>query len=373
MQLPLQNFTTLVQNMAASVQSGAQALLDLTVGSVLRAILEANASAALWLQWIAVQVLSATRAATSTGPDLDTWVADFGVTRLPGQCSTGTVTFARITPGFAAVIPVGAQVKTGDATITFAVTADPTNPAFDPVNTCYNVPAPSSSVSVPVQAIVAGPSANVSAGAISLLASAMPGIDTVTNTIATAGGINAESDDALRARFANFIDSRSRATPAAIAFTIQSLQQGLTYILSENLDPAGASRPGFFTVTVDDGSGSPPATTLSAVSAALENIRPVGTQFAVQPPALQIANVALTIMAPQTSLATAQAAVVAAVTSYVASLPIGGTLPLSRLAAIAYGASSQITNVSAVTINGAASDLVPPASGIIKPGTVTVS
>ena len=66
MQLSLQNFSTLVEGMAASVQ-GAASLLDLTVGSVLRAILEANAAVALWLQWLIVQVLATTRLATSTG------------------------------------------------------------------------------------------------------------------------------------------------------------------------------------------------------------------------------------------------------------------------------------------------------------------
>ena len=44
MQLSLQTFTALVQNMAAAVQSAATQLLDLTVGSTLRAVLEANAS-----------------------------------------------------------------------------------------------------------------------------------------------------------------------------------------------------------------------------------------------------------------------------------------------------------------------------------------
>jgi hypothetical protein len=39
MLLPLQNFTTLVQTMAASVQGGAAQLIDLSVGSVLRALL----------------------------------------------------------------------------------------------------------------------------------------------------------------------------------------------------------------------------------------------------------------------------------------------------------------------------------------------
>jgi hypothetical protein len=46
MQLALQNFSTLVQNMAAAVQSSAAQLIDLTIGSTLRAVLEANASLA---------------------------------------------------------------------------------------------------------------------------------------------------------------------------------------------------------------------------------------------------------------------------------------------------------------------------------------
>ena len=59
--LSLQNFTSLVQNMAAAVQASAASLLNLTVGSTLRAILEANASVVLWLQWLILQVLSLTR------------------------------------------------------------------------------------------------------------------------------------------------------------------------------------------------------------------------------------------------------------------------------------------------------------------------
>jgi hypothetical protein len=40
MQLPLQSFVALVQQMAASVQGAAAQLIDLSVGSVLRALLE---------------------------------------------------------------------------------------------------------------------------------------------------------------------------------------------------------------------------------------------------------------------------------------------------------------------------------------------
>ena len=372
MQLQLQDFTTLVRNMAASVQGSARVLLDLTTGSVLRAILEANASVALWLQWLAVQILATTRAATSSGPDLDSWVADFGLVRLPGQQASATVTFSRITPGIAATIPVGAQVKTGDTTVTFTVLPDPTNALFSTTSAAYTVPALSSSLAVPVQATVAGVLGNVGPGAISLLATAMPGVDAATNLAAAAGGMDAEPDGALRARFANFIDSRSRATPAAIAFAIQSLQQGLTHVLAENTDPSGSTRIGFFTVTVDDGSGSPPATTLTAVTNAIEAVRPVGTQFAVQPPSIVTADIVLTITTPKPAHAAAQANVAAAIQAYASMLSIGSPLPLSRVAVIAYAADPAVTNVAAISINGAG-DLQPSASGIIKPGTVTVN
>ncbi len=372
MQLSLQNFTTLVQNMAASVQSSATALIDLTTGSVLRAILEANASIALWLQWLIVQVLAQTRAATSTGTDLDSWVADFSMTRLPGQAATTSLTFSRSTLGMAASIPAGTQVKTADTTQSFTVLADPSNPAFSTVTNSYMVAASVAAITVPAQATATGTAGNVQAGAIALLASAIPGIDAVTNPYAAADGMNAEADTALRARFANFIDSRSRATPAAIAFAVASLQQGLTYVLAENTDPSGTPRQGFFTVTVNDGSGAPPATLLSAVSGALEAVRPVGTQFAVVPPVMVTANISLSLTVSVASSSAAQSAVTAALTSYIATLAIGAPLPVSRVAAIAYAADPTVTNVSAVAINGGG-DLIPPPNGIVMPGTIAVN
>ena len=99
MQLPLKNFATLVADMSATVQGVGSQLVDVSVGSVLRAVIEANASLALWMQWLIMLVLSLTRASTSSGSDLDSWMADYGLTRLPGVAATGSVTFARITAG----------------------------------------------------------------------------------------------------------------------------------------------------------------------------------------------------------------------------------------------------------------------------------
>ena len=139
MQLSLRSFNALVQSMAAAVEASATQLLDLTVGSTLRAVLEANASIGLWMQWLILQVLRTTRAATSNGADLDSWMADLTLTRLPAVAATGTVTFSRFTPGMSALIPAGALVRTADGTQTFAVSADTAQSSWSATSNGYVV------------------------------------------------------------------------------------------------------------------------------------------------------------------------------------------------------------------------------------------
>lgn len=374
MRLALQTFSSLVQNMAASVQASGKHLLDLSAGSALRAILEANASAGLWMQWLIVQVLQTTRAATSTGADLDTWMADFSFARLPAARASGTVTFSRYSALATAFIPAGALVNTSDGTQTLTVVADPTNPAYVASAGGYQVPAGLSSFNAAVQAQVPGAQGNVLAGAVTLLASAIPGIDAVSNASPLAGGRDAETDAAARSRFQSFIDTRSRATARAIGFAVASVQQGLTYTLQENVDTSGASRPGSFVVTVDDGSGAPSASLLGSVYAAVDAVRPVGSLFAVQPPLIVPANVTMMLAAGAGSAAAdVTSAVSTSLSNYIEALPIGALLSCSKLASIAYLTSSTISNVTSTTINGAPLDLAVPPSAVVKPGTVVVS
>ena len=60
------DFVSIVRNTVTSIQSLAAALINLTIGSVLRAIVEANAAVILWLQGLITYVLTLTRFATST-------------------------------------------------------------------------------------------------------------------------------------------------------------------------------------------------------------------------------------------------------------------------------------------------------------------
>ncbi len=360
--------------MAAAVQASATRLLDFTVGSAFRAVLEANASVALWMQWLILQVLRTARAATSTGADLDSWMADMSLTRLPAVSATGIVTFSRITPTLAALVPVGTLVRTADGTQTFSVLIDTTNPAWVGASSGYVVTSGLASLDLPVAAVVPGNAGNVQAGAISLLASAVPGIDSVYNSSAFLNGLDAETDNAFRSRFRNFIASRSRATPAAIAYAITSIQQGLNYTIQENTDPMGQPSLGQFVVTVDDGSGNPSTTLLSTVQTAIEAVRPVGSFFSVRPPNVVTADVSMLITVASDSMKTPVQAVVGdAVKDYINGLSIGCGLALTKLAQIAYAANPSVINVSALLINGTPDDLPAMPTSVIKTGMVAVN
>ena len=332
-------------------------------------MLEANASIGLWMQWLIVQVLAATRAATSVGTDLDSWVADFGMARFAATAASGSVTFSRVTAGVAATIPAGVLVRTGvgSSDQIFGVVADKSNPAWTDAG--YTLAAAGSVVTVRVVAQVAGAAGNVVAGSVTLLASAVPGIDSVTNHLAMVGGIDAEADAALRLRFSGFLDSRNRATSQAVGFAIASVRQGISYTVAERVDASGAIRPGHFTITVDDGTGAPSSDLIAQVSAAVDLVRPIGGTFSVRPPLVIPVSVQLVAVGPATAIAAAQAAVLA----YIAALPIGAALTLTRLYQVVYGADPTITNVSSASINGSGSDLVPPVFGLLRPSTIMVS
>lgn len=369
MQLPLQDFTALVRLQAAAVKSSARTLADLSIGSVLRALVEANASVGLWIQWLIVEVLSVTRAATSKGADLDSWVADFGLLRLPAVSAQGLVRFSRVTAGLATVVPVGSLVRTGiggDAQ-GFTVVANAGFAGW--TGGGYALAAGDTSVVVPVQAVVPGRAGNVQAGVVQVLSTAIPGVDAVVNDAAALGGLDAEADEALRVRFGGFIDSRSRATEGAVRFAIQSVQQGLQFMIVERVDTAGAVRAGHFTVVVDDGSGVPGYAVVSAVGAAIEAVRALGATFSVRGPVLLGVDVAMRVSGPADAAAAARAAVAA----YIAGLPLGGGLVLSRIVQVAHEADGRVASVSGVTLNGVAGDMAPPLFGRLVLGSVVLS
>lgn len=374
MTISSKTFTTLVSDQVTAIQASASALIDFTIGAPLRAIVEANAAMVLWLQGLILHLLAVTRAATSSGADLDSFVLDFGMTRLAAVAATGRVTFARFTPTLQATIAVGVAIQTADGTQSFTVIADLTNGAYNAGLGAYVIAAGTSSASVTVRAVTAGAGANVAGGQINTLTSALPNVDTVSNALAFTNGADAETDTALRARFVAYIASLSKATKNAIGSAIMNVQPGMHYTLVENQTYAGVTQLGYFFAVVDDGTGAPSGAILAAVGTAIDNVRPFTSTFGLFSPVVLTSNVAMTVtVASGYDVTATKAAVQAALLALINGLQLGGTLPFTRLLQTAYDASPGVVNVTGTTLNGGTADITSTTYQVIKAGTVVVS
>ena len=373
--LQTKNFNTLVQEQVAAIQGGSnRTLIDLTVGSVLRAVVEAYAAVALWLQGLILKVLAVTRASTSSGADLDSFIADYGLVRLPATSATGTATFSRFTATAQAVVPIGASIQTTDGTQQYLVTFDTSNTAYNAGFDGYVIGAGITSVSVPIAAVSGGSAGNAAPGGINTLGQAIPGVDTVSNALAIDNGEDSETDTQVRVRFVSFIASLAKATRSAILYAAQSIQSGITAVVVENQNYDGTANLGFFYVVVDDGSGSPSSNLLASVANAVDAVRGFTINFGVFGPTVITANVTAHIGVTAGYSPTAvYTAVQTAISVYVNKLPLGSPLIWSRLIQVAFAASAGVSNVTNLTVNGGSIDIGASAKQVIKPGTVSVA
>jgi uncharacterized phage protein gp47/JayE len=374
-----QSFRQLVSGMVAQAKSTAVVALDFTVGSINLALVQSVAAVSLWLQALVLAVLARSRAASSQGSDLDSWMADFGFGRLGAVAAAGQVTFARFQPTASALVPVGAIVATSVGGAQFVVTADPTNAAYSPNaggtgGAGYTVQANVPSITVAAAAVVPGSAGNILAGTISLLLQPISGIDTATNGAAFVGGLDPESDAAFRVRFQAFIAALMKGTTAAYSYALTSLQTGLTFQILENTAPNLTAQLGFVTICLDDGTGNPPSSLMQAALAAVEAVRCAGITVGIIPPQIVSANVAMTLgsIVPANHPTDVTAAT-NALQVFVNALPVGSTLPFSRLAQVAYDASPNIANVTGVTLNGGTADLSVTTIQVVKAGTLAVA
>ncbi|GAC1332125.1 MAG: hypothetical protein NVSMB20_03190 [Bradyrhizobium sp.] len=372
MALTLLGFTDLVGRFATQARATANTALDFTVGSLFRALAEANATLGLQHQANTLRVLQTTRLATSTGIDCDTFGNDYGFTRLPAAPASGKATFSRASVSTSqTIIPVGLTVTSTDNSQTFAVVADTTNLAYV-AGTGYVMPAAQLSLGVSVQSTTNGAAGNIAAGALGFLTSAKAGLDFVSNAAPFTGGADAETDAAYRTRFQLFIDSRSRGTLAAIRFSVASVRSSLLLAIGENVDSGGNYRPGSFVVTVDDGSGSPPSSLLTQVYNAVDLIRPVGCSFVVLPPSVLTATISLTLTAASGyNKAALIGPVATAILNYVSGLAIGVPLPYTRIANLAYSVPG-VQNVTALLVNGGTADIGGGVTQVVRATTATV-
>lgn len=369
MALTTKSFSTLVSDQVAAIQGASAKLVDFSVGSILLAAVQAvAASIGLWLQGLILQLLTVTRLGSSFGTDVDSWLADFAFARLGAIAAVGVVTFSRVTPSIAAVIPVSAILSSSDGTQKFTVIANTTNGAYSIPANGYLLAINVTSVNVTVQAVTPGTGANVSIGSISVIQTGISGIDSVTNAAAFTSGVNAETDAAVKIRFQSYLASLSAGTEGAYTFAISSLNQNLQSTIQET--PTTSPE---VTITVDDGTGAISSPLLALAQAAVAKVRPAGITVGVFAATKLTANVNMTIVTATGYVhATVVGQVALALTAFINAVGLGNTLSYMQLATVAF-AIGGVTDVTNVTLNSGTADMVPTPAQTIKSGTIAVA
>lgn len=356
--LPLKTFDQLVAVQQASLQASNPDFNNLSPGSPLLALIEANAGVALYMQALVYQTLLNTRMATAEKTDLDTFGAQFLFGRFPAVSATGLVLFTRFTSLTAAKVPVYSLLRTADGALTFQIIADPTNFYFSAPSNAYIVPAGVENFSALVQAVLPGEIGNISANTLTRIASSLPGVSVVTNPAPFINGVDGEADASYRTRFQSYISSLSRGTRLSIQNAIGNTQPGLTYTIQENIAADGSYLPGNLIIYYDDGTGGPPAGLTNLLQSNVEAVRAAGVSFSLAPAfAVPVSVFFSTTFAPGYNKTAQVGALAIAVQAYINAIPVGQNVVYTRLYQVAYENAPGLIEVSNLLVNGLASDL----------------
>lgn len=201
-------FTELYDAGRAEIQSRNANLTDFNEGSVLDAVLGSGAMLGDEVARTLIDLFATLFFDTATGEDLDALALDrINLTRNLESSAVGTVEWKRVAAG-TYPIPSGTtfQATVGDETFTFTSTTEVTVGGGD------------STVNVPVQATASGRASNVAANTVTEILDTVAAdpTATVTNPQPMAGGSDAETDEAFRARIRRFYSNLRRGTRGAL-------------------------------------------------------------------------------------------------------------------------------------------------------------
>src|SRR5882724_4173141 len=235
MPLPLKDADSFIRDQILAIQAGSAALIDFTPGSILLSLVESNTTASgLFLQSLIEYVYAKTRLTTSTGADVDSFVNPFGFYRKAPVPASGLQEFSRASSTIQAVIPLTTQVSSPTANQSYTVQLDLTNPNWNPTLNAYVILIGTDSITIPVQANIAGTIGNTSANLVTVLNSGIIGVDSVTNPDPFLNGEPQETDAQVFVRFPIYLAGLSKGSKAALASALLSIPNLERYNLEEN-------------------------------------------------------------------------------------------------------------------------------------------
>lgn len=247
------------------------------IGIRIRVLAEEIYSIGAAVDWLKRQ----TFAQTAEGKELEERAQERGLTRKPPVPAHGVLTFSRATAlWFDIPIPAATVCSTqGDGPLRYVTTADSA------------LPAGAVSVDVPAEAEAAGSAGNTQAGTITVMVTPPTSMQNVTNAAAFAGGEDAETDSALRARLL-----QSCAAPGNGANAAWYRQAALGYdgVSSAGVVPR-ANGAGTVALYLGGRGCAPSAAVVQKVSDDLNRQREICTQVAVAAAAAVPVDAAATV------------------------------------------------------------------------------
>lgn len=278
-----------------------------------------------------------------------------GVTRLPAASAVTTLRFTlSAVRDVATAIPIGTRASTAEA-------------VYFGTDNYAEIPAGSSYIDVPATCTEVGKAANgIAIGDVQTLVDPIPYVASVSNTVATGGGADIESDDALAERVYLAPSAYSTAGPEdSYKFHAQKYNSAIGDVVATSDHEAGEVNIVFL---MADGT-SPDATTISGLQAYLsdDTIRPMTDIVTVAAPTAVNYSINLTYYINQSDSAqavTIQSAVTQAVSDYTKwQRHIGRDINPSKLVSLIMAAGAKRVVITAPTYTVVAATSTPNLSG----------
>lgn len=274
--------------------------------------------------------------------------------------SQATVAFSRTGGGaggtLAAGFAIASQFDTAGNTVTYTLDGAVTFAGGD------NGPH-----SIGVTAQVAGKAGNVAIGKITrLIDTPFSAVVTCTNAAVAGGGNDKESDDELRVRARNFWQTLRKGTLGAIEFG--ALVVGSVRIARATEDPIS----GIVTLVVTDSDGNSTAQMVADVISEIENWRAAGSIVTVLGGTALLVDVTGVLIAePGVDTSVLGPVAADAIIGRINKQRQGETLFLDSIKSAAIGVDPDALN--ALVLSDPLVDVVPGASQVIRPGTITIT
>lgn len=315
-------FKTILNDLFAYVGEK-KVLMDFNVGSAVRTILEAVAAITeeLWfnLRFYTYKFFIS----TSSGEWLDRRLGDFGMIRKQGTAAFGELIIGRDTPTqISILIPAGTIFQNAAGDIRYKTKGEARINIGD------------SSVLMQAEAVDVGTAYNLAAGTVLKQSGiAITGIEWAKIKL-MGGGADIEDDESFKAKVPDYFDSLGRGTENAIKYAALNV----TGVKSVTVKANHPSK-GWFTIYIDDGSGTANQTLLQTVRAVLEDYRAFTIMYIVDTAKLRelTINLTLTFFVEVQDTDSVKAAVKKAIVDYVGALKMGQALYLVDLIYLARG------------------------------------